>query len=112
MITGNVAQISWHVLRLKENPGKNLNQEIDTTGNRTRDRRVKATMLALDHSGGQELYQPSSYFTNKLVHRCGAGGSMRVCHASGPGSIPGRNKFPGWGFFRVFLTYKTNITEL
>ena len=30
-----------------------------------------------------------------LVHRCGPGGSMRACHAAGPGSNPGRNKFPG-----------------
>ena len=30
--------------------------------------------------------------------------SMRVCHAAGPGSIPGRDKFPGWGFFRDFST--------
>ena len=26
---------------------------------------------------------------------CGAGGSMRVCHAAGPVSIPGRDKLPG-----------------
>ena len=32
------------------------------------------------------------------VHFCGPGGSMRACHAVGPGSIPGRDKFPGWGF--------------
>ena len=37
-----------------------------------------------------------------LVHRCGASGSMRACHAAGPGSIPGRDKFPGWGFSRGF----------
>ena len=29
------------------------------------------------------------------VHRCGASGSMRACHAAGPGWIPGRDKFPG-----------------
>ena len=29
------------------------------------------------------------------VHRCGSGGSMRDCHEAGPGSIPGRDKFPG-----------------
>ena len=29
------------------------------------------------------------------VHRCGTGGSMRACHVAGPGSIPGRDKFPG-----------------
>ena len=37
-----------------------------------------------------------------IVHRCGASGGMRACHAAGPGSIPGRDKFPGWGFFGVF----------
>ena len=37
-----------------------------------------------------------------IVHRCGAGGSMRACHAAGQGSIPGRDKFPEWGFFGVF----------
>ena len=41
-------------------------------------------------------------FPALIVHRCGAGGSMRACHAPGPGSIPGRDKFPGWGFFRFF----------
>ena len=30
------------------------------------------------------------------VHR------MRACHAAGPGSIPGRDRFPEWGFFGVF----------
>ena len=34
--------------------------------------------------------------------RCGTGGSMRACHAVGPGSIPGRDKIPGWGFFGFF----------
>ena len=35
-------------------------------------------------------------FNNKSgVHRCGTGGSMCACHAAGPGSIPGRNRFPG-----------------
>ena len=33
------------------------------------------------------------------VHRCGASDSMRACHGAGPGLIPGRDKFPGWGFF-------------
>ena len=32
----------------------------------------------------------------------GASGSMRACHAAGPGSIPGRDRFPGWVFFGVF----------
>ena len=29
------------------------------------------------------------------VHRCETSGSMRACHAAGPGSIPGRDRFPG-----------------
>ena len=36
-----------------------------------------------------------SNFNMYVVHRCGTGGSMRACHAVGPGSIPGRDKFPG-----------------
>ena len=40
------------VLRLRENPGKNLNQEIDPTGDRTRARCVKSNDVILDHSGG------------------------------------------------------------
>ena len=44
----------------------------------------------------------SSMFTLSVVHRCGTSGSMRACHAAGTGSIPGRDKFPGWGFFGVF----------
>ena len=48
-----------------------------------------------------------------IVHRCGPGGSMRACHVADPGSIPGRDKFPGWGFFGVFfLTCKTNVGKL
>ena len=42
------------------------------------------------------------YFLRCSVHRCGSGGSMRACHAAGPGSISGRDKFPGWGFFGIF----------
>ena len=34
---------------------------------------------------------------------------MRACLAAGPGSIPGRDKFPVWGFSGFFLTYKKNI---
>ena len=36
----------------------------------------------------------SSDIQNFQVHRCGPGGSMRACHAAGPGSIPGSDKFP------------------
>ena len=39
---------------------------------------------------------------NVYVHRCGASGSMRACNTAGPGSIPGRDKFPGRGFLGVF----------
>ena len=54
------------------------------------------------------LYILPSFFTYfvllifPFVHRCGASGSMRACHAAGPASIPGRDRFPGWGFFGVF----------
>ena len=52
------------------------------------------------------VLHPDSYYRYRIidiiVHRCGASGSMRACHAAGPGSIPGRDKFPGWGFFRGF----------
>ena len=53
------------------------------------------------------LYLRHSSFSNPCVasptvHRCGQGGSMRACHAADPGSIPGRVKFPGWGFFGGF----------
>ena len=33
--------------------------------------------------------------TNDIVHRCGTSGSMRACHAAGPGSILSWDKFPG-----------------
>ena len=32
---------------------------------------------------------------------------LGACDATDPGSIPGRDKFPSWGFFRVFLNCKT-----
>ena len=44
--------------------------------------------------------------------RCGTGCSMRACHAAGPGSVPGRDKFSGWGFLGFFLTCKTNARKL
>ena len=47
-----------------------------------------------------------------VVHRCGASGSMRACHTAGPGSIPGRDKFPGCGFSGIFLTCETNVRKL
>ena len=41
----------------------------------------------------QWKFQEAALFPN--VHLCGPGGSMRASHAAGPGSIPGRDKFPG-----------------
>ena len=47
-----------------------------------------------------------------MVHRCGPGGSMCACHAAGPSSIPGRDRFPGLGFSGFFLICKTNVGKL
>ena len=41
-------------------------------------------------------------FDQIWVHRCGPGGSVRACHTAGPGSIRGRDKFPGWDIFGAF----------
>ena len=42
------------------------------------------------------IHQWNEHWINSAkVQRCGAIGSMRACHTSGPGSIPGRGKFPG-----------------
>ena len=47
---------------------------------------------------------------NKLyVHRCGEGGSMRACHVVGPGSIPGRDMFPAWGFSSLEEKYQEDL---
>ena len=51
--------------------------------------------LHLSHSFLGTMLQQRLYKTNTIVHRCGASGSMRACHAAGLGSIPGRDKFPG-----------------
>ena len=40
-------------------------------------------------------YAIDTKFWLHIVHRCGGSGSMGVCHAAGPGSIPGRDRFPG-----------------
>ena len=40
------------------------------------------------------------------VNRCGAGGSMRACHAAGPDSIPVGTSFLGEVFSGFFLTCK------
>ena len=39
--------------------------------------------------------RPHSEILKISVHHCGSSGSMCACHAAGPGSIPGRDKFPG-----------------
>ena len=55
---------------------------------------VKFVRNLLKHS----VYNFYIYIHNykvKHVHRCGAGGSIYACHAAGPGSIPGLDKFPG-----------------
>ena len=36
-----------------------------------------------------------SSWLSLIFHRCGASGSIRACHAADPGSIPGRDRFPG-----------------
>ena len=41
-----------------------------------------------------KIYHKKSYIFID-VHRCGTSGCMRACHAAGPGSVPGREKFPG-----------------
>ena len=43
----------------------------------------------------KSLVHSSAVNDEQTVHRCGASGSMWACHAAGPGSIPGRDKFPG-----------------
>ena len=43
-----------------------------------------------------------TFIISAHVHRCGVGGSMRAYHVAGPGSILGRDKFHGWGFFGIF----------
>ena len=54
------------------------------------------------------LFLRKWYFT---VHRCGAGGSKHACHAVSLGSIPDRDKFPGWGFLGFFSHLKDKCQE-
>ena len=49
---------------------------------------AKKEHIANLHCGPQELLF-------HLSPRCGEGGSTRACHSVSPGSIPGRDKFPG-----------------
>ena len=46
-----------------------------------------------------------------LDHLCCVGVSMLISYAEGPGSIPGRVEFPGWGFSGFFLNRKTNVRK-
>ena len=72
-------------------------------------RQVYLVTCCIHESLGLKLEGERSFFLGRYtclsspnVHRYGTGGSMRACHVAGPGSIPGRDKFPGWGFFWVF----------
>ena len=78
MITGDECGPNFltYVLRLRKNPGKNLNQEIDPTEDRTSGRCVRSTMLPLDHSGGhlfRSRVRKSRYWGEMLrspIHCC------------------------------------------
>ena len=41
-------------------------------------------------------------FLRRIDLRCGQGGNIVVSQLAGPGSIPGRDNIPGWGFSRGF----------
>ena len=45
---------------------------------------------------------------SRVVHSCGAGASMCACHAAGPGSIPGRDKFLG----EVFRGFSSPVWQM
>ena len=51
---------------------------------------------------------PYIYRIHIVVHRCGASGSMRACHAAGPVGT----SFLGEVFSGFFLTCKTNVGKL
>ena len=44
--------------------------------------------------------------------RCGASGSICVCHAADPDSILGRTSFPGEFFSEFFLNSRENVRKL
>ena len=52
---------------------------------------TEATSLTIYNISHNDIVISISCF----VHRSGPDGSMRACHAAGPVSIPGRDKFPG-----------------
>ena len=43
-----------------------------------------------------------------LVHHCGKGGSMRACHAAGPGSIPGHQVY----WMRFFRSLSSPVRQM
>ena len=55
-------------------------------------RETKSWLLIVPYNG---IHKHLNFKIYLSVHRCGASGSMRACHATGPGSIPGRDRFPG-----------------
>ena len=54
------------------------------------------------------FYCAYTYCISIIVHRCEPGGSTRVCHAAGPGSIPGRDKFLG----EVFRGFSSPVRQM
>ena len=86
------------VLQVRKNTEKIFTQKTcPDRGSNQGPLRYRRACYRLLHSGGQLSY--TKYEMD--VHRCGTGGRICACHAAGPDSIPGRDKFPGWGFFRV-----------
>ena len=63
------------------------NNEISLLINRVNTSRITVLSTVLI------IYLIALYYNH--VHRCGTGDSMRACHAAGPGSILGRDRFPG-----------------
>ena len=59
-------------LTVEEKSQKNLNQEIDSTGDRTEPAACEASTLPLDHSGGQKNFE---CFTSKP----NAHGTFEIC---------------------------------
>ena len=64
----NVALISWHLsYGGGENPEKNLNQEIDLTGDRTGLTAWEVTTLPLDHSGYPGFHENSGIIIKSSI---------------------------------------------
>ena len=54
------------------------------------------------------IYHNPKKKNRQNVQRCGASGSMRACHAAGPGSIPGRRSFLG----EVFSGFSSPVRQM